>query len=353
MRSVCQSSRPVPSVQALFLILALTSLFLLSACGAPSTQQQAQPAEKAEASSPAESVTTQQSTASVGDKKVGTAVPDRVVKHAGGETKVPGVPQRVVALDFQELEHALALGVTPVGAVTHRQDGVVYDRFKDDMKGVRNVGTPSQPNLEAIAALKPDLILGNAIRHKEVYDKLSQIAPTVLMAEIGEAWKENLQLHAQALGKQAEAEKLMSEYNGRIREFRAAMGDRRETTTVSLLRSLATQTRIYMKDNFVGGVLQDAGLRRPPAQDREGREVATEERIGDFDATYIFISHVFSGDKTGDSHVLQLMKHPLWSQLDAVKQGRVYEVPDEYWFLSGGLLSADLVLDDLFKYLIQ
>ncbi|MDJ0593425.1 MAG: hypothetical protein QNJ72_26140 [Pleurocapsa sp. MO_226.B13] len=47
----------------------------------------------------------------------------------------------------------------------------------------------------------------------------------------------------------------------------------------------------------------------------------------------------------------QLKADPLWSKLNAVQQGKVYDVPS-YW-IGMGPIAANLVLDDLFKYLVE
>lgn len=52
----------------------------------------------------------------------------------------------------------------------------------------------------------------------------------------------------------------------------------------------------------------------------------------------------------------QLKNHPVWSQLEAVKQDKVYPVDAEHWYGSD-IVTANLILDDLlddlFKYLLQ
>ena len=40
-----------------------------------------------------------------------------------------------------------------------------------------SVGTRSQPSMEVIAGLKPDLIIADTSRHRAVYDQLRKIAP--------------------------------------------------------------------------------------------------------------------------------------------------------------------------------
>lgn len=281
------------------------------------------------------------------------AAEERVVKHAMGEIKVPANPKRVVVLDTGELDTILALGITPVGAVTVYQDGDFPGYLKDKTAGIAKVGTITQPNLETIASLQPDLILSSKRRHQEIYDKLSAIAPTVFSEDVGVAWKESFMLHADALNKKAEAEQLMSDYYKRMEDFTAKMGDKLATTEVSIIRGLATQTRVMMKASFIGTVIQDAGLPRPAFQNKDlFMEAASEELIPQLDGSVMFVTHFRSADG-GETQAEKLAKHPLWSQLNVVKSGQVYQVDDDYWMLGIGILAANKVQDDLFKYLIK
>src|SRR3546814_4786581 len=74
------------------------------------------------------------------------------------------------------------------------------------------VGLIEEPNLEAIAAQRPDLILGAKVRHEALYEELSGIAPTVFTESSGTNWKEGLAVTADALGATDEAERLLAEY---------------------------------------------------------------------------------------------------------------------------------------------
>jgi iron complex transport system substrate-binding protein len=107
-----------------------------------------------------------------------TAFP-RTVEHAMGATEIPERPERVVVLDTGELDSALSLGVTPVGAVTTAVSEEFLSYLAEDAEGVEVVGTIAEPNLEAIAALQPDLILNPAVYGQEQHDRLAQIAPTL------------------------------------------------------------------------------------------------------------------------------------------------------------------------------
>ncbi len=279
------------------------------------------------------------------------AAGQRAVGHALGETRVPANPQRVVVLDMGELDMALALGVEPVGYATYTAGEELAPYLRDGIAGSTWVGTVQQPNLEAILALKPDLILTNKLRHEAIYDQLSPIAPTVVAETVRGEWKNSLRLHAEALGRTAEADRIMARYEQRLEEFKRAMGPRLAETEVSLVRSFPDHVRIYMKDSFMGTVIADAGLPRPPAQDkRVFMEQASEERIPDLGGDVMFTMY---WNRAQGEQLSKLKNHPLWSRLDVVRQGRVYEVDDRVWGTGLGPLAANLILDDLFKYLAE
>ena len=87
--------------------------------------------------------------------------------HAMGSTEVPKKVLRVVTLFQGATDSVVALGVTPVGVVDSWAQQPTYEYLRDALKGVAHVGLETQPNLEAIVALKPDLIIGTKSRHEK------------------------------------------------------------------------------------------------------------------------------------------------------------------------------------------
>lgn len=266
-----------------------------------------------------------------------------------GETKVPVSPQRVVVLGSEELDSTVALGFRPVGAVvpTATDDFPAYVTFATGE--TRKVGTGEQPDLEAIAALKPDLILGSKHCQGALYDTLSHIAPTVFTETTGATWKEDLNVHAEALGKRTQAEQFLSYYEESLDEFKAAMGDRLGRTHVSVVRAWPNDIRTYLQASFIGMVIQDAGLPRPPAQDKEAvtAQVSTE-RLLDIDGDIIFLMSPIQKEAPKE-----LTTHPLWPQLKAVQQGDIHLVADGVWGGGSGALAAILILNDLYRSLVN
>ncbi len=305
-------------------LLCLLLSGILSACTAPATTPTAAP--------PAATITGE----------------TRLIQHAMGETAVPIDPQRVVVLDTGELDAALALGVKPVGSVTRFDDGLFPDYLAAQAQGIEAVGTIGTPNLEKMVALQPDLILSNQSRDEERYDLLTAIAPTIFAERIGPVWKENFQLYANALNKAAEAEAVVAAYDARLVDLRAALGD--EELTISMVRFVDGQVRVYHPGSFIGVILADAGLQRPATQQNpdEVWSELSQELIPQLDADVIFYG--VYGDPAGTPLDI-FLNDPLWAQLRAVQTGRVFAVPDEYWYAGLGFLAANRVIDDLFTHL--
>lgn len=278
----------------------------------------------------------------VGDT-VAPAATTRTITHAMGTTEVPAVPQRVVVLDTGEVDNALALGAPIVGAPV--AEVLEYQSYlADRLAGITDIGTISEPNLEAILALKPDLILGSKQRYEAIYSQLSAIAPTVFVESLRVPWQQNFRLHAEALGKTAEAEALLAAYDQRVAELQATLGPERAETTISVIRFRPGQVRLYLKSSFIGYILQDVGLGRPASQDQDifSAEI-TLEQIADVDADYLFIT----GYAQDDSELDTFLTSPLWQTLGAVQADRAIDVDDDHWIAGLGVQAANLVLDDL------
>ncbi|MYY03137.1 MULTISPECIES: iron-siderophore ABC transporter substrate-binding protein [unclassified Streptomyces] len=272
----------------------------------------------------------------------------RTVKHAMGSTEIKARPERVVVLDVGELDNVVSLGVKPVGLAPTEGSPELPSYLKKDAGSPKNIGTINSLNLEAIAALKPDLILGSQLRAANSYDELSKIAPTVFSIRPGFTWKENYLLNAAALDRTAQAEANLASYKKKAE----ALGDKlgADKPTVSMVRYLPDGViRLYANASFIGTILKDVGIPRPKNQDIA--DLAAEvsaENIDQADADYIFTG-VYGEAKATDKSKAQA--NPLWKNLKAVKDGHAYDVPDETWYLGLGVTAADEVLDDLQKRL--
>ncbi|QCX76262.1 putative siderophore-binding lipoprotein YfiY precursor [Streptomyces sp. YIM 121038] len=273
----------------------------------------------------------------------------RTLTHALGRTELKQRPQRVVVLDVGELDNVVSLGVKPVGYAPTEGDDGVPGYLKKRAGSPRDIGTINSLNLEAIAKLKPDLILGSELRAAKLYPQLSRIAPTVFSVRPGFTWKENYLLNAAALDRSAEARAQLGAYEKKAKALGDELGPKKPTVT--MLRYLPDRVRLYAKASFIGTILEDVGLPRP--ENQRADDLATEispEKIDEADADWIFTGVYGDPKKTGRSAA---ERNPLWKKLDAVREGRAKNVPDETWYLGLGVTAADAVLDDLKGYLAK
>jgi iron complex transport system substrate-binding protein len=278
----------------------------------------------------------------------------RFVHHAMGTTCVPEQPQRVVVWGGTELDPVLALNVKPIAGTPNILNYVREKLPASQWQGIEDIDSPGGPNLERLLLLKPDLILGHVSRvGAALYHQLAQIAPTVL--DDADDWKQSFRLFAAALNKTDAAEQVLEAYHARIAEFKARM-DNRLPMTASILEIRPDVLIVYTKDIFPMQILIEAGLSLPPVLEKyDWRSwLLSQERLDEVDADAIFVlswGGSQRNNRMAQSALNKLKSQPLWFQLNAVQQNKIYQVGD---YIQGiGPLTANLILDDLYKYLIS
>ncbi|MNI43658.1 putative siderophore-binding lipoprotein YfiY precursor [compost metagenome] len=276
------------------------------------------------------------------------------VQHAMGSTTIPAAPKRVIVLTNEGTEAALSMGIKPVGIVRAWGLDPIYKHLTEELKDVTLLGDENQPNLELIASLKPDLIIGNKFRQEKVYTQLSAIAPTVFSERINGDWQINYKLYAEALNKKTEGQAKFDAFEKRITDLKAKLGDK-INSKVSIVRfNPGGIVRIYFNDTFSGVVLKKIGLKRPDVQDKnEFSANVGKERIPDMEGDILF--YFTYDDSKGEAVKAEQewQKEALWTNLEVVKKGNVHRVDDGIWNSSGGIIAANLMLDDLQKYMLS
>jgi iron complex transport system substrate-binding protein len=146
------------------------------------------------------------------------------IKHAFGETKIPGPPKRVVSAGYAEQDDLLAVGVVPV-AVTDwfgNQPFGVWPWAQPKLGGAQPVVLDLSNGIQVdqIATLKPDLIVAtNAGLDADTYAKLSAIAPTIAQSgqdAFFEPWKTQAATIGMAVFKDADMRKLISDVEAKF-----------------------------------------------------------------------------------------------------------------------------------------
>lgn len=269
----------------------------------------------------------------------------REITHAMGVTDVPDAPQRVVILTNEGTEALLHLGITPIGAVQSWYADPWYEHLTEGLVATVSLGTESAVDLERLAALEPDLIIGSKVRQEKIYGQLSAIAPTVFSETIGGVWRENYALYADALGLADKGAADLAAFDQRVARLRQSLGEAVDEE-ISLVRFSPGRTRLYFHDTFAGVILSDIGFKRPPAQDKPGvGEEIGKERIPDMAGDRIF--YFADADAESVAYLADWTSEPLWQGLAAVEQGKAHAADNLIWNAGIGIYCAHMLLDDI------
>lgn len=264
----------------------------------------------------------------------------RAVEHARGTAQVPADPQRVVVLEPLELDTAVAVGITPVGAAVASNTSGLPKYLGVD--GIAPVGTVPEPDLEAIAALKPDLILGTESRHSKLYDQLNSVAPTVFMKTQADPWQDNAKLIGAALNRADQVTAQLDSYRQRcatIKQKYAAAG-----RTANLIRPRdETTLSLYGPVSFAGSTLECTGFTIPDRAWEDGLQAdISPENIAQAKADHVFVT---TADVTDTTTI------PAAIRDNQAEFGSVTLVDTAVWVSGVGPKGAQTVLDDIEKFL--
>ncbi|MBN9046798.1 MAG: ABC transporter substrate-binding protein [Rhizobiales bacterium] len=272
------------------------------------------------------------------DAKTTTVVDDR-----GVTVTVPAKAERVAGVSYFAADLAFALGLKPV-ATTYMVAGRNPDYLLGLTKDIKQIGQRAKPNLELLSEAKPDLIV--AIRRYTEGDaaQFQKIAPYVAynMELLTESYKEVDQLSA-LMGKPERGKELnaafrqhMAEYaqkapKGKHPSFLITFGGddpfafHTENTAAAIVAALG--------GNNVAGPMAKGG--------RFGINLSLEDILAK-DPDIIFVIDYYP-DRPQENN-------PIWKQLSAVKNHRVYYVGDE-WAETNGPIAREMVLREAAHYL--
>ncbi|MGM0543320.1 MAG: ABC transporter substrate-binding protein [Pseudomonadota bacterium] len=259
---------------------------------------------------------------------------------------------RVVTLYQGATDSAVALGITPIGVVESWLEKPMYHYLRAPLADVEQVGLETQPNLEKIAWLDPDLIVATRFRHQRVMPLLEKTAATVVAGKVYD-FKASLMHIAEATGRQPTARALLERWDRRVADFRDKIRHASGShwpQKAAVVRFKSDHVRIY-SSGFAGSILDELGFEQPGSLDDQGWgiKLTSEENIPAINADVIFVL-LEPDDPAIRQNYQRWTSHPLWQQLDAVANERVFEVDAVNWIMGGGILAANAMLDDLYAH---
>jgi iron complex transport system substrate-binding protein len=284
----------------------------------------------------------------------------RMIEHPLGQTCIALHPLRIIAMDEDILETLVALDVKPIAVAINFDEWSSREReLWKKAEGIDSISVGNQGllNVERMLLLKPDLILGLAeSTSRENYELFSQIAPTVTLDSVQTGWRDVLLRVGEIIGKTEKSQKLIADFQQRLENLRLIITDQLVQTKISIVRVydyFGNLIEFRSKLSFPGSILSDLGLSFPEKQNQIPTTAnfpfvfASLERLDLLDADVMFVTL----DAGAEENFKKFQNSPLWQKLNAAKNNRVYIVDSGYWIF-GNILSANAILDDLYKHLV-
>lgn len=262
------------------------------------------------------------------------------IKHEMGTVELVAPAKRLVVLEYSFVDALAALNTKPIGGAIAPQGGDrgVPPYLQTFSKGVTFTGSRGQPSLEAILALKPDLILADLTRHKNIYENLQKIAPTIvwnsLNGDYSEILRQQLEI-GKIVGKEALARQILSNQAILLERTRALT----KRSTLPLLPAVAWAQGFTIQTSgvFTGEIFEKLGrnnLGKP-----QGTQVRYELSL---EALVTVNPPVLVVFKAPDEKIQleEWVKNPLWANINAVKNNRVYVFDRDLWSRGRGVLAV-------------
>ena len=271
------------------------------------------------------------------------------VKDAKGEFTLDKTPSRVVALEYSFVDALAQVGVSPVGVADDNKIDRILPQVREKIAAWQSVGTRSQPSLEVIASLKPDLIIADPSRHTAVFEELKKIAPTVMFDSRHESYQENLetaQKIGDLVGKSAEMKAKINEHNDYIASIAKNLGVQGKKASFGTSRE--DKFNIQNDNGYVGSFLTTLGFAPTKLNsDQAFVEINLEQLVME-KPEYLFIAHY-----RDESIARKWEAEPLWKAIPAVKANHVYSVDSDMWARGRGLEASKIMAKQIEDFVKQ
>ncbi|KAB8307533.1 Fe(3+)-dicitrate ABC transporter substrate-binding protein FecB [Erwinia endophytica] len=263
-----------------------------------------------------------------------------------GSFTLNNAPARIVVLELSFVDALAVVDVSPVGVADDNDVERILPEVRKRISAWQSVGTRSQPSLEAIAALKPDLIIADSSRHRGIYAALQGIAPTLMLKSRNETYSDDLASAAiigKLLGKEALMQQRLAEHRQRMQAFASQLP---KGTHVVFGTSREQQFNLHTRDSYTGSVLTSLGLIVPEPVNQQALANISFEQLLAINPDWLIVAHYRQ-----ESIVRQWQQDPLWQMMKAAQKNQVAAVDSNVWARMRGVFAAEHIARDVVQIL--
>ncbi|MCK9494363.1 MAG: ABC transporter substrate-binding protein [Dehalococcoidia bacterium] len=275
----------------------------------------------------------------------------RTVDSARGPVEIPIAAQSIIPVDPTTSLALVDVGIEPRGALSDWFTAEYWPaNYVDALSTRSSIGSGGVPDVELIATLAPDLVIGAEWwSDPAVYDQLSGIAPTVVIGEGVTDWKAIARKVADTVGRSEVLAELEREVDALAEDIKSRHAEVLGRTRWAVISAYQDQWYLSLEDAYLPTLLVQAGVQLGSAAAGlpGGVQAYSYEQLQSLDDVDVIL---FPADNvTGEAMpgLEPLFEHPLWLSLPAVQEGRLFGSPDLDLQSFGWALQALQRLDGL------
>ncbi len=256
---------------------------------------------------------------------------------------------KVASMSIHITNNLLALGIQPVGSVIGGDVKDFLPHVADQLKGTQKLGVVTDPDMEALLALQPDVIYIDKEYSSKDLAKFEQIAPTIVIDMDQGTWQDQLKEIATHVGLEKKADTFIADYDTKAAQVSILIHSRLGADAkVMAIRMTPKELRVMSTARPLGPIMfEDLKLQMADGIDKiskdEPYQVISKEVLPDFNADAIFV--IISKGNDAQTNFDELEKNPLWLNLKAVKNKHVYVLDGQKW-LDYSSLGQQMALED-------
>lgn len=282
--------------------------------------------------------------------------PVSTVDFLGRTVELDAPAERVVILEWSEVEVSISLGVMPVGVADIEGYNVWAGAAEPLDDTVTDVGMRSEASIDSIAGLEPDLvILEND--NEAIIEPLEEFVPVLVTEGSNEEdniarMKRDMDMIADLTDKNTEADALWADFETKVADTAAAIeaGGRSDVPVLIVdgwIDGSSISIRPFGEGSLFGALAKEVGLTNAwtgPTDGVWGGGSTDVEGMAQYTDTELNLIYNNSFDDNIFNE--ELVGNPIYDELQFVKDGTLYELPKGAWTF-GGPRSSELLLDYL------
>lgn len=273
----------------------------------------------------------------------------------GREVKLSKKPERIVALSASFLEPLHAVG----GDVVGRPDSKT--KMPDYAKDKASVGEVYQIDVEKVLACQPDLVLINKGMNEKLISTLeaNNVPSIVIDMRSYEDVKREIKTFAQITGEKEKGDALIHEMDAKIEGVLARVPQ--EKKRVAILHSTSQGLSVQLDGSIAGSIAKALGWENvaagmTPLEKNPDAAPYSMETLVEQNPEIIFVTSMGKMDEIKKNMEKTIAESPAWQSIPAIKQGKLYYLPQDLFLLSPGLhypeafeMMAKLIYPEVFR----